>query len=175
MKKIVITGVLLFAALFLAGAQNGFAYPDFTSTPNGGCLQCHAFAGGGPAHNVHFTALGYDCSLCHLNGVHAKNVTSSKCAACHPAGNPGNCQIINSDRANHPKTGANSCYSCHTACVDSDRDSVADAADNCPNKYNPQQLDADHDGAGDVCDPIQQSRKIMPPINREFTAFLQII
>jgi hypothetical protein len=152
MKKFACTVVFLLTTILLAGAQKGFAYQDFTSTPNGGCLQCHAFAGGGPAHNTHWTALNYDCTPCHLNGVHAKNVTSSTCAACHPAANPGNCQIINSIQANHPKTGANSCYSCHTACVDSDRDSIANAADNCPNVYNLQQLDADSDGSGDVCD-----------------------
>ena len=36
--------------------------------------------------------------------------------------------------------------------IDTDHDGVADAFDNCPNKYNPQQLDADHDNIGDVCD-----------------------
>jgi hypothetical protein len=37
--------------------------------------------------------------------------------------------------------------------ADTDDDGVTDAIDNCPNVYNPQQLDADGDGAGDVCDP----------------------
>jgi hypothetical protein len=36
--------------------------------------------------------------------------------------------------------------------ADVDRDSVPDAIDNCPSKYNPQQLDADGDGIGDVCE-----------------------
>ena len=40
-----------------------------------------------------------------------------------------------------------------TTITDTDGDGVADASDNCPNKYNPQQLDADGDGIGDVCDP----------------------
>jgi hypothetical protein len=35
---------------------------------------------------------------------------------------------------------------------DADGDSIADSVDNCPNNYNPQQLDADTDGIGDVCD-----------------------
>jgi hypothetical protein len=36
---------------------------------------------------------------------------------------------------------------------DSDGDGVLDSVDNCPNKCNSQQLDSDHDGYGDVCDP----------------------
>ncbi len=36
---------------------------------------------------------------------------------------------------------------------DFDADTINDDVDNCPNSFNPQQLDADHDGIGDVCDP----------------------
>ncbi len=36
--------------------------------------------------------------------------------------------------------------------MDSDLDSIPDAVDNCPNTYNPDQLDLDEDGIGDVCD-----------------------
>jgi hypothetical protein len=35
---------------------------------------------------------------------------------------------------------------------DIDGDGILNAADNCPNKINPDQADSDHDGAGDVCD-----------------------
>jgi len=35
---------------------------------------------------------------------------------------------------------------------DSDGDGIADAIDNCPTVYNPQQLDADGNGTGDCCD-----------------------
>jgi uncharacterized repeat protein (TIGR01451 family) len=35
---------------------------------------------------------------------------------------------------------------------DADGDAVADASDNCPQDYNPQQTDTDSDGAGDACD-----------------------
>ena len=37
---------------------------------------------------------------------------------------------------------------------DKDRDGVRDQFDNCPNTFNPDQLDSDFDGRGDVCDII---------------------
>jgi YD repeat-containing protein len=37
--------------------------------------------------------------------------------------------------------------------LDTDRDGVLDALDNCPLAYNPDQSDLDHDGVGDMCDP----------------------
>ena len=42
------------------------------------------------------------------------------------------------------------CY--EIAGEDSDLDMVADIADNCPENYNPEQLDTDNDGYGNVCD-----------------------
>jgi hypothetical protein len=35
---------------------------------------------------------------------------------------------------------------------DPDGDKIHSAIDNCPNEYNPDQLDGDEDGAGDACD-----------------------
>jgi len=35
---------------------------------------------------------------------------------------------------------------------DTDNDNVCDNKDNCPDVYNPSQLDSDHDGKGDACD-----------------------
>jgi hypothetical protein len=37
---------------------------------------------------------------------------------------------------------------------DFDGDTVEDAFDNCCAHSNPDQADADHDGCGDVCDPV---------------------
>ena len=34
-----------------------------------------------------------------------------------------------------------------------DKDGVPDFRDNCPDKYNPDQADLDHNGVGDVCQP----------------------
>ena len=36
--------------------------------------------------------------------------------------------------------------------VDSDNDTIVDETDNCPNTFNPDQLDTDNDGIGDTCD-----------------------
>jgi hypothetical protein len=36
---------------------------------------------------------------------------------------------------------------------DRDHDGVPDFRDNCPDKYNPDQADLDHNGVGDVCQP----------------------
>ncbi|MBN1945692.1 MAG: thrombospondin type 3 repeat-containing protein [Bradymonadales bacterium] len=36
---------------------------------------------------------------------------------------------------------------------DRDGDGIPDARDNCPDLYNPDQSDSDHDGLGDACDP----------------------
>ena len=36
--------------------------------------------------------------------------------------------------------------------LDSDGDSIINGTDNCPDTYNPDQLDSDEDGVGDLCD-----------------------
>jgi hypothetical protein len=40
-----------------------------------------------------------------------------------------------------------------TSGLDTDSDGIPDSSDNCPDNCNTQQLDADEDGIGDVCDP----------------------
>lgn len=43
--------------------------------------------------------------------------------------------------------------------VDGDGDGVPDEIDNCPTDYNSDQMDADSDGLGDVCDPTPQGEE----------------
>ncbi|MGZ4807783.1 MAG: thrombospondin type 3 repeat-containing protein, partial [Thermoanaerobaculia bacterium] len=43
---------------------------------------------------------------------------------------------------------------------DKDKDGVPDFRDNCPDKYNPDQADIDHNGIGDIC---QTTPIIVPP------------
>ncbi|RME29667.1 MAG: hypothetical protein D6806_01050, partial [Deltaproteobacteria bacterium] len=42
----------------------------------------------------------------------------------------------------------------HPSTPDADSDGVPDGADNCPEAYNPDQLDSDSDGTGDACDEL---------------------
>jgi len=46
---------------------------------------------------------------------------------------------------------------------DSDGDGLFDPWDNCPDDYNPQQVDRDGDGAGDACDPDDDGDGICDP------------
>jgi hypothetical protein len=48
-------------------------------------------------------------------------------------------------------------YAYLEADIDGDSDGIADAIDNCPSDYNPDQTDTDGDGLGDVCDPDDDS------------------
>jgi hypothetical protein len=55
-----------------------------------------------------------------------------------------------------PTPGCGGCGqpACDKHCgMDSDGDGIYDIFDNCPNVYNPQQLDANKNGVGDCCDP----------------------
>ena len=58
------------------------------------------------------------------------------------------CGVCNGD-------GPDEYYDCDDNCLtDSDSDGVCDELDNCVNMMNPNQLDSDNDGIGDVCDCI---------------------
>lgn len=50
--------------------------------------------------------------------------------------------------------------------IDTDGDTVEDGVDNCPNVANPEQLDLDSDGLGDICDPNPDS-----PLNNDCSNF----
>ena len=112
MKKILFTGVLLLAAICLVGAQQSYAYDNVTSTPDGGCLACHAFAGGGgTAHTTHSTAT-VACTSCHDVSPGAVPVKSSKCLVCHPTANAPVCDLVIAHAA-----ASTSCITCHPTCT----------------------------------------------------------
>jgi hypothetical protein len=47
---------------------------------------------------------------------------------------------------------------------DKDHDGIPDFRDNCPDAYNPDQKDSDHNGIGDVCDAAwQEMMRLHPP------------
>ncbi|MEE9321969.1 MAG: hypothetical protein V3U76_16100 [Granulosicoccus sp.] len=48
---------------------------------------------------------------------------------------------------------------------DTDEDGIANHIDNCPNDYNPNQLDGDGDGQGDVCDEESEPTGTAPSCN----------
>jgi len=48
---------------------------------------------------------------------------------------------------------------------DRDRDGIADATDNCPSTYNPDQLDANKNGVGDACDNYSITTNPVTPVS----------
>ncbi|UCF90241.1 MAG: DUF4214 domain-containing protein [Desulfobacterales bacterium] len=61
---------------------------------------------------------------------------------------------------------------------DTDGDGIPNTADNCPTVFNPDQLDTDGNGTGDICDPAAATLKVlafndlgMHCMDREFSIF----
>ena len=60
-------------------------------------------------------------------------------------------------------------------CIDDfDNDEICDENDNCPNNWNPDQIDSDSDGIGDECDPMPLSIHEIN-INKEIVKTITIL
>ena len=60
-------------------------------------------------------------------------------------------------------------------CIDDlDNDEICDNNDNCPNNWNPNQIDSDNDGIGDECDPMPLSINEIN-INKEIVKTITIL
>jgi hypothetical protein len=75
---------------------------------------------------------------------------------------------LDSDNRNNPLDlinqlkGENSnLYAGQTNINDRDSDGIPNVFDNCPNHYNPEQIDSDLDGVGDACDTSENTQKYL--------------
>jgi hypothetical protein len=112
MKKV---GITIFCVLFcwvvaLICAPNTVKSNPLVYSTTFWCLTCHDAAY--PDGNLH-TVMNINCNNCH-DGTPAKwNVYTSKCIACHPAGNPGRCELVLFHIA---EAGGVNCSLCHQKC-----------------------------------------------------------
>jgi hypothetical protein len=68
------------------------------------CITCHVVS------NLHAQPAHSNCSVCHDGAPGKGNVTADKCVVCHPTGNPGKCNLVNSH--------GSSCLDCHVKCAE---------------------------------------------------------
>ena len=100
MRKMALVLSVIAGILFMA--QNGYAFSSITN-----CLNCHTFPAGGGLH----TKAGHaTCTSCHVTAGD-QSTTPGKCAACHPQGNAGKCNLVTS--SSHS---SQNCAQCHTEC-----------------------------------------------------------
>jgi hypothetical protein len=141
---------LFFLAIMFIFSQTCFSASVVDSTK---CLQCHTE---GNLHD-HSWSINKpsDCLNCHTN-TPGDTVASSQFIVCHPADDRVKQQLIDS----HVSTPGANCIQCHTS-PDVDDDGIPDSIDNCPSLCNSDQLDADGDGTGDVCDATPGCRGVV--------------
>lgn len=104
MKKFILY-FIVFGCFFVMAEQNSYAY----SVMSQGCTVsgCHS------RETVHIpTHSVYSCDSCHQTATGGGSVASSKCIACHPAGNVGTCNLTKT--TTHAAAGG--CTTCHTDC-----------------------------------------------------------
>jgi hypothetical protein len=70
------------------------------------CLECHF------VNDLHSKPAHENCTSCHDGTPEAGNVSPGSCVVCHPASDPGKCNLIT-----FPDHG-NACLSCHLSCTE---------------------------------------------------------
>ncbi len=93
---------------------------------------------------------------CNGNGRHDEvDLATGSSADCNGDGTPDECE--QDDDGDRVPNGCDRCPGADDR-LDGDGDQVADCLDNCPNFTNPDQLDANGNGVGDVCEQGEELR-----------------
>ncbi|MBU0982224.1 MAG: SBBP repeat-containing protein [candidate division Zixibacteria bacterium] len=112
--------------------------------PLGASIEWSTFVGGSPMSRAGGIAMSLD--RLYLSGS-----TSSQ-----------DLPLVNANDSTLGTYGNDAFLTAVVPCPDSECDWVCDSADNCPEIYNPDQIDADGDGYGDVCDQDDTDSTVYP-------------
>jgi len=123
-NRALITAAIFIAVLVLPSISFSYMLVD-----DSGCLTCHERGEPGGDTGLHGNSNHTDCAQCHTDGETAEGtVAPSACIACHPAGNSGQCNLVND---HDPGRGA-TCLSCHSSACAPDDTPADPATDPCP-------------------------------------------
>ena len=169
MRKVLTRGIFSFlclAVLFMWNADVARSYSEIED----GCLDCHLsgspivpdtkqFENGTPWHDLHKSASGGDCLLCHPGSPGNTPIETVNCQDCHHITTCPWQDFHTSNQTYQDNVTGFTCAQCHPQCAqppgDADDDGIPDDQDNCPDTPNPNQEDTyppQGNGIGDACD-----------------------